>query len=131
MKADKLLVIDDDELFLSTARWVLEQAGYDVVTYAGRFDRLNVVLREQPDLLLLDVNMPAVAGDELFGLLRDHESLRTVPVAFCSSNHEHDLRLLVRQTGALGYVPKSALAADLPLRVGRLLAEARRQRASA
>lgn len=119
----RIMIIDDDEHMLATAQALLERAGLAVSVYAGRFDRLNAVLRERPDLLLLDVNMPAVPGDELFALFKEHEQLRGVPVVFFSSNDEADLRLLVRQSGARGYIPKSAVGADLAAHVQRLLAQ--------
>ena len=120
-KAPKIMIIDDDEHMLATARALLERAGLAVSVYAGRFDRLNTVLREQPDLLLLDINMPAVAGDELFALFRGHPTLRQVPVVFFSSNDEADLRHLVRQSGARGYICKSAVGSDFAARVQRPL----------
>jgi CheY-like chemotaxis protein len=117
----KVLILDDDEHMLETARALLERAGFDVAVYAGRFDRLNFVLRHRPDLVLLDVNMPVVPGDELYQLFREHPVLRHVPVVFFSSNDEAELRLLARQSGAHGYISKSAVAVDLPARVARYL----------
>src|SRR6185436_11179778 len=118
---NKVLIIDDDLQLLDTARTLLERAGYRVAVYSGRFDRLGFVLREKPDLVLLDVNMPVVPGDELYELFREHAVLQHVPVVFFSSNDEHDLRLLVRRCGALGYIPKSAVGAGLSARVARYL----------
>ena len=117
----KVLIIDDDLHLLETARTLLERAGYRVAVYSGRFDRLGFVVREAPDLVLLDVNMPVVPGDELYALFREHATLQHVPVVFFSSNDETDLRLLVRRCGAMGYIPKSAVGADLPARVARYL----------
>lgn len=119
----KVMIIDDDEHMLATSQALLARAGFRVAVYAARFDRLNAVLREQPDLLLLDINMPAVPGDELFALFKEHAVLRDVPVVFFSSNDEADLRHLVRQSGARGYIPKSAVGADFAARVQGLLAQ--------
>lgn len=117
------MIIDDDEHMLATSQALLARAGLSVAVYAGRFDRLNAVLRERPDLLLLDVNMPAVPGDELFTLFKEHALLRDVKVVFFSSNDEADLRHLVRSSGARGYIPKSAVGTDLAARVQRFLAQ--------
>ena len=82
MKRGKVLIIDDDEQLLDTARTLLERDGFGVAVYSGRFDRMGFVVREAPDLVLLDVNMPVVPGDELYALFREHSALRDVPVVF-------------------------------------------------
>lgn len=121
MNRGKVLIIDDDEHLLDTARTLLERAGFGVCVYSGRFDRMGFVVREAPDLVLLDVNMPVVPGDELYALFREHSALRDVPVVFFSSNDETDLRLLVRRSGAHGYIAKSAIGSDFSTRVARYL----------
>jgi two-component system cell cycle response regulator DivK len=124
MSRGKVVIFDDDEHLLETSRTLLERAGFEVAVHAGRFDRLGFMLREAPDLVLLDVNMPVIAGDELFALMREQEELRHVPVVFFSSNDETDLRLLVRTSGAQGYIAKSAIGADFGARVARFLTAA-------
>jgi CheY-like chemotaxis protein len=68
MSARKILIVDDDAELLETAAELLRQGGFDVATYSGHFNRLGVVAAERPDLVLLDVNMPFVPGDELYSL---------------------------------------------------------------
>lgn len=118
-KRRRVVVLDDDPEILSLAARLLERAGYDAAGYAGRFDRVNFVVGQTPDLVLIDVNMPGVGGDELFDLLRDDPRLGGVPLVFLSSNDESELRRLVQRTGAAGYIPKSALGADFAARVAR------------
>jgi CheY-like chemotaxis protein len=127
----KILVIDDDDDVLAVTRRLLERAGYDVATCSGRFGRLNQVLEHDPDLVLLDVNMPVVSGDDLHALMVDEPALRHVPVVFFSSNDENELRRLARRRGAAGYIPKSSLGSDFSARVSlhlRAAAEAARAR---
>lgn len=121
MKPRKVAIIDDDPALLQTAAALLQRGGLQVATYHGRFDRLAFLLRERPDLLLLDVNMPAVSGEELHGLVREHQHLAQIPVVFFSSNDENDLRVLVRQSGARGYLSKSWLGPAFAGRVARFL----------
>ncbi len=121
----RVLVIDDDPQALDTARLLLQQAGFEVVTYSGHFNRLNFVLEHKPDLVLLDVNMPFLSGDELLRLFKDHVDLRRVPVVFFSSNDETSLRLMVVRCGALGYIPKSEMAGDFGGKVRRYVERAR------
>ena len=128
MTAKKILIIDDDKRTLEMAAKLLEPRGFAVVTYGGKFDRLNFVVRNKPDLVLLGVNMPFLAGDELFKLFADHPSLKDIPVAYFSSNDEASLRLMVIQTGAAGYISKSEMGADFAGKVARILDRVERKR---
>jgi CheY-like chemotaxis protein len=121
MKPHKVAIIDDDPAVLEAAATLLTRGGLRVATFHGRFDRLAFLLREQPDLLLLDVNMPAASGEELQALLLEQPSLAHIPVVYFSSNDEHDLRALVRRSGARGYLSKSRLGPDFAGQVARFL----------
>ncbi len=65
MKRNKLLVVDDEHLI----RWSLEQnlkkQGYEVVTAGSGEDALRLVREEQPDLVLLDIQLPGISGIEV------------------------------------------------------------------
>lgn len=116
----RILLIDDDPLFLSTARRLLERAGIEVVLHEGAFNATNALSRHQPDLVLVDVNMPFLSGDQLVPLFAKQKGTRYAPVVFFSSNDEQSLRELVRNTGAAGYLMKSALGADFAQQVWAL-----------
>ncbi len=106
----KVAVIDDDEETLETVAAILGRSGLDVVTHAAAHSRLVFIARELPDLVLLDVNMPLVPGDDVCQLLKAHPRLNRIPVVFFSSNDEQTLRRMVRDTGAAGYISKSEMA---------------------
>ena len=84
----KILIIDDDQAHLDSARGILEAEGYEVFTQNQPFGATNAVIRLQPDLVLLDVNMPALSGDRLAEVLRANSLTRNVKVALHSSNDE-------------------------------------------
>jgi CheY-like chemotaxis protein len=121
----RVAVIDDDADTLATASRLLERSGFEVMTFFGCFNRLAFVAAKRPDLVLMDVNMPLVPGDELCRLMKDHETLRDIPVVYFSSNDERTLHALVRATGAAGYIPKSEMTLDLGDKVARFLAPRR------
>jgi CheY-like chemotaxis protein len=121
----RVLVIDDDADTLATASCLLERSGFEVVTFNGCFNRLAFVVAQQPDLVLMDVNMPLVPGDDLCRLMKDQEDLRDIPVVYFSSNDERTLHSLARATGAAGYIAKSDMAMDLGAKVARFLRSSR------
>lgn len=64
-----ILVVDDDPLIRSAVQRILVKAGFRVETAAGGFEALNLLHRSVPDLMLLDLDMPAINGIELLHLL--------------------------------------------------------------
>lgn len=106
MKTKKILIIDDDDRHLLTARELLEQEGYTVNTHNLGFGSTNIIKKMQPDLILLDVNMPALSGDRLASVDTWRESTKNIPVVFYSSNDEDSLRKSVRDAQVTGYICK-------------------------
>ena len=106
MSTKKILVVDDDATHLLCAKEILEDAGYEVVIHTGGFGATEKVMVEQPDLVLIDVNMPALSGDGLVGVLRGREQTQRVPILLYSSNDEGALRRTVDRLGIEGYVSK-------------------------
>jgi DNA-binding response OmpR family regulator len=120
----RIAIIDDDPETLDTAAGLLGQAGFEVVVYSTNHGRLSFIVRTRPDLVLLDVNMPLVPGDDVCRLMKEHPELRRIPVVYFSSNDEGTLRAMARETEAAGYICKSEMAFDLGGQVARLLAAA-------
>lgn len=102
----KVLVVDDDELHLYTARELLKDDRFDVITHQHGFGVTSLMKQLQPDLVLLDINMPALSGDKLTTLLRSNSDTSHVPIVFYSSNDEDSLRECVVTHGVRGYICK-------------------------
>lgn len=120
MKAKRILVIDDDEAHLSSTRGILAAEGYEVFTHTQGFGATNRVKDLRPDLVLLDVNMPGLSGENLLAILQQNAATRDIAVAFYSSNDEDVLREAVRRYGAASYISKGNITA-LRSRVASLL----------
>ena len=87
----KILLVDDDPDLREVLRIVLEDAGYRVVLAEGRPEGMEMVEKERPDLILLDVMMPE--GTEGFHMVwrlrnRTDEYFRTVPIIILTAIHE-------------------------------------------
>ena len=106
MMAPKVMLIDDSVLVLTVIRYHLEQAGFTVVTRESALGTAAAILREQPDVVLVDVMMPALAGDNLVALLRKQPGNRDVRVLLFSDKPPEALQGLVQQSGADGFVTK-------------------------
>ena len=102
----KILLIDDDENCLIATKDLLEEEGYEVITHQNAFGSTNLIREVQPDLVLLDINMPALSGDTLLSVFRLNEKTKDVPIVFYSSNDEDSLRKAVSEHGVRGYICK-------------------------
>jgi len=78
--ARHILLVDDNEDFLSAAREFLSGEGYQVSTARDGQSALKLVDRHPPDIILLDVMMPRMDGWETLKILQDNEQTADIPV---------------------------------------------------
>lgn len=102
----KVLVVDDDPVLLRSLRKRLERAGYEVDTRDAAIGTSEWILRNQPDIVLLDVVMPALSGPEVAQVLRRHGLSRRVGVILHSGLAPAELELLRQNSGAIGVLQK-------------------------
>jgi two-component system OmpR family response regulator len=102
----KILIIDDDEKHLVTTQELLENEGYNVFIHNLGFGATNIIKNLQPDLVLLDVNMPGLSGTKLASILKSNEITKEIPLLLYSSNDENSLREAVLKLGIRGYICK-------------------------
>lgn len=81
----RVLIVDDDPDILGFVQVVLEEEGYQTLTARNGLEALNVVRRETPHLVLLDLYMPVLDGWGLSRALRDDEGL-DVPIVVMTAD---------------------------------------------
>lgn len=113
----KVLVVDDDEDQLEMVRRMLASYGCEVRVTSSPIGVTNVVREFLPDVVLLDVDIPALSGDKLVKLLRKRSSSRLV--LFSASDPE-DLRRLSREVGADAWIQKGISGKQLADRLHEL-----------
>jgi CheY-like chemotaxis protein len=102
----KILVVDDDPTHLMYTQEILEADGHAVVVHRTGFGVSVKFWKEKPDLVLLDVNMPGLSGENVLFLLERWLADRKTPVLLYSSNDEESLRKTSLKLGTAGYVMK-------------------------
>ena len=117
----KILIIDDSEIVLRVAGAALTEAGYDVATLNMAIGSGAAILRERPDLVLLDLTMPALSGEDVVRHVRNHSSLKSTRIALFSDQPVNRIREIATRSGADGWIVKTGDAARLVAEVERLL----------
>jgi len=115
-----VLVADDDPFNLRLLQELCEAAGYQVITSADGAEVLDVVAREQPDLILLDIDMPNVNGLEVTKILKADPDLSRIPLILVSSPDDEEARTAGIEAGADDYVTKPFGTRELLARVDSL-----------
>lgn len=105
-KAAKILVIDDNQTVLVATRAILEDAGFEVVTADRAIGASAIVIREKPDLVLMDLVMP-LSGSVIVSIMRSHSMLKDTKVIMFSSRPLEELKTAAENCGADGYIQKS------------------------
>ncbi len=107
VRKPKVVVIDDSEVVLEFTRGALEGAGFDVVTHDRPGGCVALILHEKPDLVLMDVNMPGLAGDTVAGVLAKAQPTRETVILLYSSLSADALRAKAAAAGAHGFIQKT------------------------
>ena len=101
-----ILVVEDNERNLKLLRDVLEYAGYDVRVARTAEDGIAAAVKEPPDLVLMDLQLPGIDGMEALRRLRESPRTADIPVvAVTAQAMKHD-RERVLEAGFNGYVEK-------------------------
>ena len=115
----RILLVDDSTLIRESAAQALDTAGYHV-TVRSAFDELLEHGIDGFDLILMDVQMPELFGDDVAFTLRGQRGV-TTPIYLFSSIEEDELASLAADAGIDGYIPKSAGLDQLVARVRQIL----------
>jgi DNA-binding response OmpR family regulator len=118
----RVVVVDDDASIGAAVRDLLAPEGIAVEAPGDGQAALPELLREAPDLVILDVNMPGMSGWELCAILRRQSATHTIPILFLSGRHEVKDRITAMQFGGSDYLAKPFGADDLRRKVRSLLA---------
>jgi two-component system, OmpR family, response regulator ResD len=115
-----VLVVDDEPTIAEVVSRYLERAGYRTrVAYDG-IQALELVAKQRPDLVVLDLMLPGVDGLEVMRRLREHDRERIALILLTAKGEESD-RIIGLRLGADDYVVKPFSPAELVARVDAVL----------
>lgn len=114
--AYNVLIVDDSPAMRSFVRRVLDLSGLGIgaCLQAGNGqEALNVLREEWVDVVLTDINMPTMDGEQLVQRLKDDDALRSIPVVVVSTDRTEGRVRQMLTLGAKGYVAKPFLPETL------------------
>jgi CheY-like chemotaxis protein len=127
--AAKILIVDDAPDFVFTMRTCLEDLGYDVVEAYDGHTALEVLDREKPELVLLDVLMPIMDGWSTLTAIRARPEYAFLPVVMITGLDEPQHIMQSYDRGCTDFIAKPIMDYDqLALIIERLLEVTREQR---
>ncbi len=118
--AETILLVEDEKLLRRSLRFNLERSGYQVNSVSNAEDALQMIERQPPDLILLDINLPGMDGLEA---LREIRKDGRLPVIFLTARRRELDEALGLELGADDYVTKPF---DFPVLLARIKAVLRR-----
>ncbi len=114
MSTPTILVVDDEPQIRRVMRTTLSSNGYSVVEAKSGEEALEMMRKERPELVLLDVNMPGMGGLETCREIRDQSDVAIIMLTV--RNTEHD-KVLALDAGADDYVVKPFSVEELLARI--------------
>ena len=124
-KAAKLLIVDDDPATLMLLEGLLQDWGFRLQLLSNPQQFWKVMEQFDPDLVLLDIEMPHIDGFDLCQQLRSQPRWSELPILFLSAHIEAEIIQKVFAIGADDYIRKPIIAAELVARVTSWLERAR------
>lgn len=116
-----VLVIDDNALNCEVIQDLLRMDGYRVLVAHGGRSGIRLIEAEHPHLVLLDLMMPEVSGEDVIRHLKAEEGLRDIPVILITARATEEDRLSGLDLGADDYLAKPLVPDELRLRVRNIL----------
>ena len=118
----KIAIIDDEPINIKVARRHLQNVGYQAfVTTSDASTAFEMISREQPDVVLLDVMMPQVNGLDLLRLIRADRHLQHIPVLILTASTEAQIKLEALESGATDFLAKPVDPNELVPRIRNAL----------
>lgn len=108
----KIVIVEDNVALADIYKTRLELLGYICFVAYDGIEALAIIEKERPGLVMLDIMIPKVSGDQLLALMRQTEWGKDIKVLVISNLNESDAPVGIRANGIEGYAVKANLTDD-------------------
>ena len=104
--AKKILIIDDDPVIVDYLETLFKDNGYETCSASSSNEGMEVLSKEKPDLIILDLMLPKMDGHKVCALLKNDSRYFIIPIImFTAKAQEEDMKL-AKEVGADAYITK-------------------------
>lgn len=119
--SEKILIVDDDLETIRLIGMVLQRQGYQIVTATNGAEALSLALKEQPNLILLDLMMPDMDGNQVTRKLRDNPKTSKIHILMFSAKNQVEDKVSSYEAGVDEFLTKPIHPAELVARIKSVL----------
>ena len=117
----KILIIEDDMRLAGITKLILEKKGYDASIADNGETGLTLARRDNPDLIILDLCLPKLKGEEVCREIRRDEKMGSLPIIMVTAKDLDADRIIGRVIGANSYMTKPFEMAELLKEIDKLI----------
>lgn len=109
----KILVVDDDLRIAQSLSIRLKSVGHEVLMANDGLEAMHKAVNDQPDLIVLDISMPAGDGFTVVERMKGNSKTMLIPFIFITASRRASFRQRADELGAAGFFEKPFVSADL------------------
>jgi len=128
VQGHKVLVVEDNSLNRELLQAVLEAAGFAVLTAEDAISGIAMAKQEQPDVVLMDVQLPELDGLEATRILQQDPATADIPIVAVTAHVKKEDEQRSFAAGCVLHVPKPVDTRSLPETIARVIDEAASKR---
>jgi response regulator RpfG family c-di-GMP phosphodiesterase len=117
----RILVVDDEPMNVALLEATLVSRGYEIIPATNGIEALDLIRKDNPDLVLLDIMMPEMDGFEVCRRIKEDERLRDIPVIMLTALHSKQDRIKGIEAGAEDFISKPFDQGEILARIKMLL----------
>lgn len=102
----RILIIEDDPAELFALKKMIQEAGYDVLTAADGEAGLNLIKKEKPNLVFLDIILPKINGFDILELVKKDPQTMAIPIIVLTNLNDEETALKSKTLGAADHLIK-------------------------
>lgn len=119
----RVLIVEDEMNILTSLVFVLERDGFSVETVANGSEAIDKVRSFRPDLVILDIMLPARSGYEICHEMQQDPELKSIPTLMLTAKAQEAERRKGMEVGATAYITKPFRVAELRSKIRSILGE--------
>lgn len=117
----KILVVDDEEEVVTSLSNILSRSNYEVIATTKGKEAVELARNKQPDLILLDVLMPDMSGDDVAIALSENPATRSIPIIFLTAILTKEEQSVIKKTGGRLVIAKPVTGREILTMIKKVL----------